>query len=137
MTKTYSCPKVVKDYNSFMGGVDKADHLRSLYPVDSKSRKWWHRLFWEFTGFSGSSWTSVLRAFSQTKRGGSSTSPFLKMSERATGGFTGQLLWNLMGGAKSAVKEIQSRPHSKGFNSKVFLCVNEKKNCFAEYYGIE
>jgi len=36
---------VVADYNKDMGGVDKADMLRSIYDLDRKSRKWWHRLF--------------------------------------------------------------------------------------------
>ena len=39
-------PVAVKDYNSFMGGVDTADRLRALYCIDRKSPKWWHRLFW-------------------------------------------------------------------------------------------
>lgn len=41
-----SCPIVVKDYNSFMGGVDHSDRLRALYNVDRKSKKWWLRIFW-------------------------------------------------------------------------------------------
>lgn len=44
--KIIKCPLVTKDYNTFMGGVDKADQLRALYNVDRKSKKWWHRLFW-------------------------------------------------------------------------------------------
>ncbi|XP_060863545.1 piggyBac transposable element-derived protein 3-like [Metopolophium dirhodum] len=40
-----TCPTVVSDYNSYMGGVDHADRLRALYDIDRKSRKWWHRLF--------------------------------------------------------------------------------------------
>ena len=39
------CPQVVKDYNKFMGGVDKHDMLRELYGTDRKNVKWWHRLF--------------------------------------------------------------------------------------------
>ncbi|KAF8789066.1 Chimeric ERCC6-PGBD3 protein like [Argiope bruennichi] len=38
-------PTIVKEYNEQMGGVDKADMLRSLYDRDRKSKKWWHRLF--------------------------------------------------------------------------------------------
>ncbi|OWR48826.1 putative piggyBac transposase Uribo1 [Danaus plexippus plexippus] len=41
-----TCPIVVKDYNSYMGGVDTADRLRAIYCIDRKSPKWWHRLFW-------------------------------------------------------------------------------------------
>ena len=29
-----------------MGGVDKADMMRTLYGYKRKSVKWWHRLFW-------------------------------------------------------------------------------------------
>lgn len=43
--KVIKCPLVIKDYNTFMGGVDKADQLRALYNVNKKSNKWWHRLF--------------------------------------------------------------------------------------------
>ena len=42
------CPKLVKDYNTHMGYVDKADMLKSLYEIDRKCRKWWHRIFWHF-----------------------------------------------------------------------------------------
>ncbi|XP_044742044.1 piggyBac transposable element-derived protein 1-like [Chrysoperla carnea] len=38
------CPEVICDYGKFMGGVDRADHLRSLYNLDRRSKKWWHRL---------------------------------------------------------------------------------------------
>jgi hypothetical protein len=35
-----------------------------------------------------------------------------------------------------AKRKIQSRPHSKCSHCKVFLCVNEKKNCFAEFHEV-
>ena len=41
----FPCPTAVKDYNSYMGGVDKADMLCSIYGVGRKSKKWWHRIF--------------------------------------------------------------------------------------------
>ena len=34
-------PKAVKDYNTFMGGVDKVNMLCSLYGTFKKSKKWW------------------------------------------------------------------------------------------------
>lgn len=43
-----SCPLLVKDYNKNMGYVDKFDMLKSLYEIDRKSRKWWHRICWYF-----------------------------------------------------------------------------------------
>ncbi len=41
--KQYNCPIAIKDYNTFMGGVDKADMLCSIYGINRKSKKWWHR----------------------------------------------------------------------------------------------
>ena len=35
-----------------------------------------------------------------------------------------------------SLKKIQSKPHSKCSHCNVFLCVNEKKNCFAEYHEV-
>ena len=35
----------MKDYNSYIGGVDKADMLCSIYGVGRKSKRWWHRIF--------------------------------------------------------------------------------------------
>lgn len=42
------CPKLVMNYNKHMGFVDKFDMLKSLYEIDRKSKKWWHRIFWYF-----------------------------------------------------------------------------------------
>lgn len=40
-----NCPKAIAEYRRFMGGVDRADMLKSYYGIHRKSRKWWHRLF--------------------------------------------------------------------------------------------
>lgn len=45
---TVHCPTLVKNYNQFMGGVDKADMLKAIYELDRKSKKWWHRIFFHF-----------------------------------------------------------------------------------------
>ena len=37
-------PANVDVYNRFMGGVDKADMLLSLYCSKMRSRKWYHRI---------------------------------------------------------------------------------------------
>lgn len=39
------CPKIVKEYNKYMGGVDLADMLVSLYRIPFKSRKWYLGIF--------------------------------------------------------------------------------------------
>ena len=40
------CPAVVREYNTFMNGVDRADQIRTEYPTYRNSKKWWHYLFW-------------------------------------------------------------------------------------------
>lgn len=47
-----SCLKLVRDYNKHMGYVDKSDMYISLYKVNRKSKKWWHRLMWHFVDLS-------------------------------------------------------------------------------------
>jgi hypothetical protein len=41
-----ACPQSVKDYNTYMGGVDLADARRKSYSCSRRSRKGWHRLFY-------------------------------------------------------------------------------------------
>lgn len=43
-----SCPILVRDYNQYMGYVDKSDMLKSCYEIDRKCKKWWHRIMWHF-----------------------------------------------------------------------------------------
>ena len=38
-------PTVVREYNKYMGGVDKADQHRSYYGVGHSSKKWWRCVF--------------------------------------------------------------------------------------------
>ena len=44
--KDVDCPAVVTKYNISMGGVDRADQIRTAYPSSRKSRKWWKYIFW-------------------------------------------------------------------------------------------
>ncbi|CAH2002199.1 unnamed protein product [Acanthoscelides obtectus] len=39
------CPKIVKEYNKHMGGVDLMDSLIGRYRIKLKSRKWYFRPF--------------------------------------------------------------------------------------------
>ena len=38
-------PKVISDYNTHMGGVNKADQLLSYYSFTRRTMKWWKRVF--------------------------------------------------------------------------------------------
>ena len=37
---------MAKDYNGFMGRVDKSDQMKSFYEITRKRKKWWRRLLW-------------------------------------------------------------------------------------------
>ncbi len=43
--KTISCPEAIVFYNKYMGGVDHADQMITLYDLDRKSTKWWRKVF--------------------------------------------------------------------------------------------
>ena len=43
--KDIACPDIVKVYNKHMGGVDLLDSLLGLYRIRTRSKKWYHRLF--------------------------------------------------------------------------------------------
>lgn len=40
------CPDSIRDYNLYMGGVDRFDQLLSTYNISWKSRRWWLKLFY-------------------------------------------------------------------------------------------
>ena len=43
--ETVQKPTMIVDYNTFMGGVDKADQLVTYYGFSHHSKKWWKRAF--------------------------------------------------------------------------------------------
>lgn len=45
---TVSCPEAIAFYNKFMGGVDHAGQMVTLYDFDRKTNKWWRRVFFKF-----------------------------------------------------------------------------------------
>ena len=45
-TKKISCPEIIEDYNTFMGGIDMADQTMCYYSLGRKTLKWWRRVFW-------------------------------------------------------------------------------------------
>lgn len=168
-----TAPVVVRDYNSHMGGVDKADMLRSIYDRDCKAKKWWHRLFFAaiditlvnsyviYSDFNGRiSFLQFKRMVTQglltkgkavlKKRGRpkQETSPSSLVNKRRKKGFSlsndirtqnlgvhwPNFVANRGRCENCAMHNIESRPHSQCSHCKVFLCVNERKNCFYEYH---
>lgn len=42
-----SCPEAISFYNKYMGGVDHAGQMVTLYDFDRKTNKWWRRVFFK------------------------------------------------------------------------------------------
>lgn len=97
-----NCPKAVLDYRKFMGGVDKADMMKSYYGINRKSRKWYHRLFWHFLD------TSVVNSYIIFKRRTKSN-----MSLKT---FRCEVILSLMGA--SVAKGSSGRPSSEKMKSR-------------------
>ena len=51
-TSEVSAPTVASEYRKYMGAVDKADMLKSLYETDRKSSRWYLRIFFYFLDVS-------------------------------------------------------------------------------------
>lgn len=43
--KEINCPEAIIFYNQYMGGVDHADQMITLYELDRRSNKWWKKVF--------------------------------------------------------------------------------------------
>lgn len=41
-----ACPKAIVEFNKYMGGVDRHDHLRSSYSLQRTSTRWWTYFCW-------------------------------------------------------------------------------------------
>lgn len=155
------CPKVVKDYNENMGGVDKHDMLRQLYGMDRKSKKWWHRLFFGLFDMA------IVNAYVVYKENGENL-PLLEFRRELAQGLltfandrqsrgapkrrksnysiptsvrlsnTG-VHWPEFIGKKGrcevcSKKGIESRPISICKHCGIHLCCNAVKNCFYEFH---
>lgn len=171
------CPRIIKDYNKYMGGVDKADQLRALYCVNRKSHKWWHRLFWGILDITfvnsyiinnalqnkkisvlefrravtqglvilgkpkpkkstPSPNTNKKRVCLQPRRGKQmySTSNDIRLSN--VGVHTVEFVGKRGRCEVCSVRKVESKPNCICSTCKVFLCLNEKKQCFNEYHSL-
>ncbi|CAH2007961.1 unnamed protein product [Acanthoscelides obtectus] len=41
------CPEAIEFYNKYMGGVDHADQMVSLYDINRKFAKWWRKVYYK------------------------------------------------------------------------------------------
>ncbi|CAL4160674.1 unnamed protein product [Meganyctiphanes norvegica] len=68
---TVQCPSIVSLYNSNMGGVDKMDSLLGFYRMFSRSKKWYHRIFFHCVDMSLiNGWLLYKRDFESTETQG-------------------------------------------------------------------
>ena len=44
--KEFACPQAIVEFNKYMGGVDRHDHLRSNYTLQRSSTRWWTYFAW-------------------------------------------------------------------------------------------
>ena len=40
-----TCQEMVLSYNTYIGGMDKNDQMKSYYPMPVAGKKWWSRVF--------------------------------------------------------------------------------------------
>lgn len=156
------CPVLVKDYNGNMGFVDKMDMLKSLYEVDRKSKKWWHRIMFHFIDLA---LVNAFILFKERSDGKSETLKLFRLS--VIMGLTGASVKSKKGkpvpinnfkptvapeirfdkcahlplhGKSRRCAECSTRaePHRTVWSCTVCnvgLCLGEKKNCFAKYHS--
>lgn len=170
--KDFNCPVSIKDYNIFMGGVDKADQLISSYGLSRKSKKWWHRIFFglieralcnsfiAFNKITGAKMKSLLfrRMVAQslitrgrpprvgrplssaTQQGASKKRKSLSYSvssaiRKENLGVHWPIYDKKRGRCEVCAQDKQeARPHIKCTACEAYLCLNDKKNCFAKFH---
>ena len=158
-----TCPQVVKDYNDYMGGVDKHDMLRQMYGVNRKSKKWWHRIFFGLFDMA------IVNAYVIYKEANAESAPMLGFRRELAQGLLTLGKSNTSPGASKrrkiaysvpasvrfnntgvhwphfiekkgrcevcSKKGVESRPFSICSHCGIHLCCNASKNCFREFHS--
>nr|CAH7754792.1 unnamed protein product [Callosobruchus chinensis] len=160
-----TCPRMVKDYNCHMGYVDKFDMLKSLYEVDRKSHKWWHRIFFHFLDvcivnafilfqlrskskslsmkdFRLSVIAGLIGAYASGKRGRPSSAytankfrKYVPTEVRTSKASHMPQRATSLRCANCRTKGIATRTLWKCSTCDVGLCIKHDKNCFAEFHS--
>ncbi|XP_046988244.1 piggyBac transposable element-derived protein 3-like [Schistocerca americana] len=143
---TIPCPVIVCDYNKNVGGVDHADRLRSTYGLDSDLRGALPLL--EFRravalGLMNEQQVANLKKINSGKdeitppKRRKDNFPVPKDVRLGNQGNHFVVFSCKRGRCKMCAKnKIQSRPHSQCSTCKVYLCCNEKNNCFLQFHEI-
>ena len=167
-------PVAIKEYNTYTGGVDKADMLISLYRLSRKSKKWWHRIFY---GLIDWALCNAFIAFNKVTKAKMKSLDFQRRGVAQsviTRGHPMKVGWSFSYAPPAASKKRKSltysvpqsiqkenvgvhwpnynkkhgrcevcakekqeaHPHIKCSACNVFLCLSEKKNCFAKFHDL-
>lgn len=51
-TKLITCPQLISLYNTYMGGVDKNDKMKSYYTIPVSGKKWWSTSLFDLVDMS-------------------------------------------------------------------------------------
>ena len=128
-----ACPHSVLEYNKYMGGVDRADQMRSYYDIGMRSPKYWKYIFWFIMDTSINN-AFILRAKSQPRPITKAESRFsnidfrLALARQLIGGYTSR---------KRAGRKLVEPPvlakhvrtdHKLVKGDKKLVCLQCKKN---------
>lgn len=120
-------PNVVINYNTNMGGVDKADQLASSYCFMRKSCKWWRKLF--FWGLEICAINSYILYKVSARRESRKPMPHFMFVRK----LVAQLVGNFRGGADSKPGRPSTSDKDERLNGKLHIlrhCENVKsKDC--------
>lgn len=158
---TIPCPNLVKEYNAYMGFVDKADMLTACYAINRKSKRWYMRIFWHFIdvcvvnaflafGINAEGKQMDLKSFRLSVAQG-----LIRLSHKDKGKakvncnkfkvavpLERRLTENVHLPVRStwkrchvcSTKEKQVRTFWECSGCHVSLCLNDKKNCFYDFH---
>lgn len=87
-----------------MGYVDAFDMYKSIYEIDRKSKKWWHRIFWYFLDMT------VVNAFIIFKKRSVSSANILSLKD-----FKMTIALGLVGAEKNTTKRERSHLYTDNF----------------------
>ncbi|XP_047106101.1 piggyBac transposable element-derived protein 3-like [Schistocerca piceifrons] len=143
---TIPCPVIVCDYNKNVGGVDHADRLRSTYGLDSDLRGALPLLEFRRAVALGLMNEQQVPNLKKRNSGKDEITPPKRRKDNfpvpkdvrlGNQGNHFVVFSCKRGRCKMCAKnKIQSRPHSQCSTCKVYLCCNEKKNCFLQFHEV-
>ena len=131
---TVSRPKIVKVYNSEMGGVDLFDMFQALYRLDHKIRRWYMRIFyWILASSVVNAWLRYRKDFDSMKLSKGNESFSGKQKRMSLIEFTMNISSSLLKNAKSVTVRKPRRP-SSSFMEESTTFKRQEKHLISKKY---